>query len=166
VAQEILIAELIERGLYVACAESLTAGALGSAIAETPGASKTFLGGIVAYQNSVKQELLGVSASLLANQGAVDAEVAAQMAIGARNRFAKIAQVSTYSVIGISTTGVAGPGDSQGKSPGSVFIGLSSNAGDTVYSYDFVGSRNEIRTQTVEAALAALGEQLQFLSGY
>ena len=165
-AKEGLIAELQERGLFLACAESLTAGLLTSRITETPGASAVFLGGIVAYQNSVKQELLGVSGGLLANQGAVDAEVAAQMAIGVRSRFAKIAQLSTDLVIGLSTTGVAGPESSETKPPGTVFIGLSSTSGDSVYAYDFAGSRDEVREQTVQAALTVLREQLQLPSGY
>jgi nicotinamide-nucleotide amidase len=165
-AQEILIAKLRRLGLYVACAESLTAGLLGSRITETPGASDVFLGGVIAYRNLVKQELLGVSGGLMANQGAVDAEVAAQMAVGVRNRLAKISQLAPDVVIGISTTGVAGPEDSEGKPPGTVFIGLSSKAGDSVYAYDFAGSREEVRNQTVAAALEVLREQLQLPSGY
>jgi nicotinamide-nucleotide amidase len=166
VAQEILIAELKRLGLFVACAESLTGGLLGSRITETSGASDVFLGGVIAYQNSVKQELLGVSGGLMANQGAVDAEVAAQMAAGVRARFAKISQLDSDLVIGISTTGVAGPEQSEGKLPGTVFIGLSSKAGDSVYAYDFSGSRDDVRNQTVAAALEVLREQLQLPSGY
>jgi nicotinamide-nucleotide amidase len=165
VAEKELVVLLREAGLYLATAESLTAGLLGAEITRVPGASEIYLGGVLAYQNNVKQELLGVSPALMAQQGAVDAEVAAQMATGVRERFAKINQVILDDVIGLSTTGVAGPGQSEGKPPGRVFIGISSRAGDAVYSYDFQGDRHSIRQQSVSAAMDALGEQLQLISG-
>ncbi|HEY7854378.1 MAG TPA: nicotinamide-nucleotide amidohydrolase family protein [Aquiluna sp.] len=161
-----LVSALRAQGLFVATAESISAGLVAAEITNVAGSSEVFLGGVVAYQNSVKQELLGVSPQLMAQQGAVDAEVAAQMAAGVRQRFAKINQVESQQVIGISTTGVAGPGESEGKPQGTVFIGISSNAGDAVYAYDFSGSRDEVRKQTVDAALQSLWEQLQVLIGY
>lgn len=165
-AEESLILELRVAGLYVATAESLTGGKLGARLTDPPGASEVYLGGIIAYQNKVKQENLGVSPGLMEQQGAVDAEVSAQMATGVRERFAKINQLDLGHVIGISTTGVAGPEASEGKPAGTVFIALSSRAGDAVYAHQFSGSRSEVREQAVEAALIALREQLQLLGGY
>lgn len=165
-AEEPLTSDLRAAGFWLATAESITGGALGARLTENAGASESFLGGVVAYQNNVKQELLGVSGSLMAMQGAVDAEVAAQMANGVRARFAKINQLPLDKVIGVSTTGVAGPGEAEGKAAGTVFIGVSSSAGDTVYAHHFDGDREDIRKQTVRAALEGVREQFQLLSGY
>ena len=165
-AEQALTVQLQTAGYWLATAESLTGGLLGAQLTETPGASESYLGGVVAYQNNVKQELLGVSGSLMAQQGAVDAEVAAQMANGVRARFAKINQLPIEQVIGVSTTGVAGPDQSEGKSAGTVFIGVGSAAGDAVYAYEFSGDRDQIRGQSVAAALNCVREQLQLLSGY
>ena len=165
-ADQALTTQLQTAGYWLATAESLTGGLLGARLTETPGSSESYLGGVVAYQNNVKQELLGVSGSLMAQQGAVDAEVAAQMANGVRERFAKINQLSAERVIGVSTTGVAGPDQAEGKRPGTVFIGVSSAAGDAVYAHEFSGDRDQIRDQSVAAALNCVREQLQLLSGY
>lgn len=164
-AEKNLIALLEDSGLYLSTAESLTGGLLGSALTANEGASKVYLGGVIAYQNAVKQELVGVSSQLIQQQGAVDAEVAAQLAIGVRERFAKVNQLPSEAVIGISTTGVAGPGSAEGKAAGTVFIGLSGLGADVVYAHEFSGDRSQIREQTVAAALRALREQLQLSSG-
>ena len=165
-AEKSLILALSEAGLFIATAESLTAGMLAQQLTITPGSSDSFLGGIIAYQNSVKSELLGVSPALLENQGAVDAEVAAQMATGVRERFSKINQKPLNQVIGVSLTGVAGPGPAAGKPAGTVFIGVSSIAGESVYAHQFEGSRAEVRELSVSAAVAALWEQLEVIVGY
>lgn len=160
-----MIEQLRSRSLFLATAESLTGGMLGQEITTTPGASDVYLGGVVAYQNSIKEQLLGVSPSLIANQGAVDAEVVAQMAAGVRQRFSRASAKEIEQVIGIATTGVAGPSDSEGKPAGTVFVGISSTAGESVYAFIFSGDRDSIRVQTVAAALDALREQLQVISG-
>lgn len=165
-APQDLINELAQRGLFLASAESLTGGLLAVSLTQSAGASTVFLGGVVAYQNQVKQELLGVSPSLMQQQGAVDAEVAAQMAVGVRERFAKMNQISAEKVVGVSTTGIAGPGPAEGKAPGTVFIGLSFLGSDVVYSYEFNGDRASIREQSVTAALDAIGEQMLLRDGY
>lgn len=164
-AEANLIDLLRGQGLFLATAESLTGGMLGQEITSTAGSSDVYLGGVIAYQNAVKEQLLGVSASLMSNQGAVDAEVAAQMASGVRIKFARANGLDIESVIGIATTGVAGPGDSDGKPAGTVFIGVSSVGGESVYANEFEGDRRQIREQSVTAALAALREQLQVISG-
>lgn len=104
------------RGLTLSGAESLTAGALVSKIAEVPGASAMLLGGVIAYSSGVKKALLGVSADLLETRGAVDPDVAASMAVGVATRCG--------SDIGIATTGVAGPEPHEGKDVGTVYLGL------------------------------------------
>ncbi len=111
---EQVIALCREQELFIATAESLTGGLLASELISIPGASDVVLGSVVAYRNVIKQQLLGVSAQLIANQGTVDAEVCAQMAQGVREKFAKASALDVSSVIGVSTTGLAGPEDSPG----------------------------------------------------
>lgn len=165
-AEASVVQQLLQAGLFLATAESLTGGLLAKTITDETGASKVFLGAVVAYQNLVKQESLGVSGSLMSQQGAVDAEVAAQMAIGIRERFARINQLDPALVIGISTTGVAGPESSEGKRAGTVFIGISSSNGDCVFAHEFQGDRAAVRELSVMAALDSLREQLALIRGY
>ena len=108
------------RDLTLSTAESLTAGALASKIAEVPGASAVLLGGVISYSNQVKHGVLGVSAELLEDRGAVDPDVAAAMAVGAATRCG--------SDLAVSTTGVAGPEPHQGKDVGTVYLGLACTA--------------------------------------
>ena len=157
---EQVIALARKAGLSIATAESITGGALASTLIAVDGASAVVLGGIVAYQDRIKEQLLGVSPALIANQSAVDAEVAAQMAEGVRERLSKSAGKDPALVIGIATTGVAGPGSVLGRNPGEVFIAISSSQGVTVYSEHFEGSRNQIRMLTVDRALEILKEHL------
>ncbi|CAM3691267.1 CinA family protein [Micrococcus flavus] len=115
-AARAVVARGTELGLTVATAESLTAGMVAAALADVPGASAVLQGGVVAYQNHVKADLLGVDAQLLAARGAVDPEVARQMAAGARR--------ALRADVGVATTGVAGPEPHQGRSVGTVMLGL------------------------------------------
>jgi nicotinamide-nucleotide amidase len=153
-----LVAALEKAGLHLAIAESLTGGLLTSAFVSVPGASKVLLGGIVAYQTELKHQLLGVSRSLLQEQGAVDPEVVAQMAAGVRVKLAVKAGVAESKVIGLATTGVAGPEIQDGKPVGMVFIGISGPTGDFVYPIQLSGSRDVIREAAVVSAIEALGE--------
>ena len=164
---ERLIAALLRRDLKLAVAESLTGGLLAGAITEVSGASKVFLGSITAYQSVLKQQLLGVSGQLLENQGAVDPEVVAQMATGVRRKLSKSCGLEETKVIGIATTGVAGPDEQDGKPVGAVFIGISGveGAGEVVYAHSFEGTRSEIRQQTVTAAMEHLLEHFDNLGG-
>ncbi|MDY6055119.1 nicotinamide-nucleotide amidohydrolase family protein [Micrococcus sp.] len=107
-------------GITVATAESLTAGQVAAALADVPGASAVLQGGVVAYQNHVKQRVLGVDAERLRLHGAVDPEVAGQMAAGAR----RVCRAD----VGVATTGVAGPEPHQGRPVGTVWVGLSAPA--------------------------------------
>ncbi|MDQ0634650.1 nicotinamide-nucleotide amidase [Arthrobacter pascens] len=135
-------------GVTVGTAESLTAGMVSAVLADTAGASGMLQGGVVAYQNSVKSDVLGVSSELLAAVGSVDGDVAAAMAAGARNVL--------NSDIGVSTTGVAGPEEHDGKAVGTVFIGIATADGSASFEYGFTGNRAEIRGQACGAALERL----------
>jgi nicotinamide-nucleotide amidase len=153
-----LVKALHDAGLHLAIAESLTGGLLTSAFVDVPGASKVLLGGLIAYQTELKHELLGVSRALLQEQGAVDPEVVAQMAGGVRSKLAQKSGLDESQVVGLATTGVAGPDPQGGKGIGTVFIGISAPNGDYVYPLQIAGGRAEIRKGAVLAALAALGE--------
>lgn len=108
--------QLALRGLTIATAESCTGGHLADRITNAPGSSRYFNGGMVAYGNYIKRDLLGVPESSLGNAGAVSAEVAAAMAVGARRQLS--------SDIALSTTGIAGPGGGSDDKPvGLVYVG-------------------------------------------
>ncbi|UVJ40935.1 CinA family protein [Arthrobacter sp. CJ23] len=147
------VALAISRGLTVATAESLTAGLVAATLADTPGASGMLQGGVVAYQNSVKASVLGVSAELLDAAGSVDGDVAAAMADGARR--------ACGADVGVSTTGVAGPEPHDGKAVGTVFIGIATEQGSTSFGYSLAGERPAIREQACTAALERLLEALE-----
>ncbi|MBW8171711.1 nicotinamide-nucleotide amidohydrolase family protein [Ornithinimicrobium sp. Arc0846-15] len=156
VTGEDLVAALSERGHTIAVAESLTGGLLASAIVDVAGASQVFQAGIVAYQDELKADLLGVDRALLAQYGAVSEQVAEAMAIGARSR--------AGADWAIATTGVAGPEPSEGKPVGTVCLAvaqMSAQSGEEVTHSTVLhiqGSRSAIRSQSVTAALAlALG---------
>lgn len=143
-----IVAVLGRRRQTVAVAESLTGGLLGAAITTVPGASAVFRGGVIAYATDLKAALLGVPAALLAERGAVDPEVAGAMAAGVRERLG--------AAIGMATTGVAGPDPADGKPPGTVHIAVSAGGGAVVQTLALTGSRDEIRSGTVERSLRLL----------
>lgn len=145
-----LVAALRSRGLTVAVAESLTGGQLVAALIDVPGASATVLGGVVAYNTALKHSLLGVSAELLAEHGPVHPEVARQMAAGVRTALAVGGKPAD---VGLSTTGVAGPEPQGGQPVGTVYLGVA--LGDRVHSVALTlsGSRSQIRSATVTAAV-------------
>jgi nicotinamide-nucleotide amidase len=140
-----IVGLLTRRRQTVAVAESLTGGLLGAAITTVPGASSVFRGGVIAYATDVKAALLGVSAALLAERGAVDPDVAGAMAAGVRERLG--------AAIGAATTGVAGPDAADGKPPGTVHIAVSTAGGTVVQTLALSGGRDEIRRDTVERSL-------------
>jgi nicotinamide-nucleotide amidase len=144
---------LIRRGQTVAVAESLTGGLLAATLVEVPGVSKTFRGGLVVYATDLKVTLAGVDPDLLARQGPVDPEVAAQLARGAA--------VTCGADWGLGTTGVAGPDPQDGVTVGTVFVGV---AGPGRYrevrELQLDGDRATIRAQAVSAALLLLAEGL------
>jgi nicotinamide-nucleotide amidase len=141
-----------ERGFTIATAESLTGGRLAAALTAVPGASEVYVGGVVAYSPALKEELLGVPSSVVATHGVVSAECARAMAAGARAR--------TGATYGVSTTGVAGPDPSEGKRPGTVFVGVDGPGGASAVALDLVGDRATIQDRTCAEALAALLDRL------
>ena len=149
-----------ERGLKITVIESLTGGLLADRFVSVSGASDVFLGGVIAYQNELKSYFATVSPSLIESQTAVDAEVSSQMAAGIRSRISNVMDITPEKVIAISTTGVAGPEPVGDNEVGSCFIGISLFAGESVYSYQFQGNRQQIRDQACNSAIEAVWEQL------
>lgn len=146
---------LRERGMTLAVAESLTGGALSAALVDIPGASDVLNGAVVAYATPIKSSVLGVDPLLLATHGAVDPEVARQMAAGAR---AALAVDGRAADVGVATTGVAGPTPQDGKPVGTVHIGVSVAERTISRAVLFDGDRSAIRAAAVLAALALVFE--------
>lgn len=152
--EEQVVSLLAQQGFHVCCAESCTGGLLSATIINVSGASDVLNEGYVTYSNEAKHRLLGVSDETLQTLGAVSPETAAQMAVGA----AKAANAW----VGLSTTGIAGPGGGTPEKPvGLVYVGLS--FGDAVYVAEchFKGERASVRQQTVKHVLALLLQRLQ-----
>jgi nicotinamide-nucleotide amidase len=147
-----LIRDLTARGLTIASAESLTGGLLAAALVDVPGASLVFNGGVVAYATPLKGTILGVDEDLLAERGAVDAEVARQMA----DRVRRVCAVDGRPAdLGVATTGVAGPDPQDGRAPGTVFIGVAMGDQVDVIALELSGGRAAIRSAAVGAAIDA-----------
>lgn len=151
-AAEDLVARLTTAGQTVAVAESLTGGLVAAALTGVPGASVVVRGGVVAYATELKAEVLGVEAVLLAQRGAVDADVAGQMASGVRSLMG-----ATY---GLATTGVAGPDEADGKPVGTVYVAVVGPDSSRVKGLSLSGDRGQVRALSVLAALALLAEEL------
>jgi competence/damage-inducible protein CinA-like protein len=144
---------LLRRGLTIATAESCTAGLLAGRLTERPGSSAYVLGGFVAYANSAKQQQLGIPAGLIESGGAVSAEVAEAMAVGARARLG--------ADIGVGVTGVAGPdGGSAAKPVGLVHLCVVGVDRTLARRVMLPGPRAEVRRRAVVTALHLLRELL------
>lgn len=145
-----LLAEYGLSGRMVAAAESCTGGLIAGAITDIPGSSKVFDRGFVTYTNVAKSEMLGVPPSLILAHGAVSAEVAAAMAVGALTK--------SKADVTVAVTGVAGPdGGTEAKPVGRVYIATAVRRGPAkAREYTFAGDRQEVRMQTVECALERL----------
>jgi nicotinamide-nucleotide amidase len=161
-----LLAELESRNFKLAIAESLTGGLLSSSFVSVEGASRVFLGSVVAYQNSVKQSLLDVPQDVLDSKGAVSAEVAIAMASGVRELFARQTDVAAKNIVALSTTGMASPAlaDTNGQSQphGLVFVAvLFADQPVRCLELNLSGSRNEIRQQSAETAATLLQALIQ-----
>ncbi len=150
---EVVVAELKRRGLTLAVAESCTGGGLGNLVTSVPGSSEVFLGGVIAYANSLKTGLLGVKEETLKRHGAVSERTAAEMAAGVR----KLCQAA----IGLSVTGVAGPGGDNAKKPvGLVYMHLSAVDAERGQRQIFSGSRETIKSRSEYYALNLVREYL------
>ena len=134
------------RGLRIAVAESCTGGLLGARLTAIAGSSAVVLGGVIAYANEVKQQLLGVATATLEQHGAVSENVAVEMAAGVR--------AATGAEIGISITGVAGPGGGTSEKPvGLVWIAVNVSGQVRTHGSRFIGDRAEIRFRATQASL-------------
>jgi nicotinamide-nucleotide amidase len=158
-----LIESLRQSGLKLAVAESLTGGQIASTIVDVPGASDVFLGGVVAYATAAKTGMLGLSPALLETRGAVDAAVATEMARGCAERFANSCGVAKDIVLGVSSTGVAGPASQDGKPAGTVFLAVCLGENIQVNEFLFDGGRAEVRNQATAEALKLAGSLLSQL---
>ncbi len=132
---------LLKNNITIATAESCTGGLISEMLTDIPGISRVFMGGAVTYSNEAKMEYLGVKEQTLQAHGAVSRETAAEMAEGIRKRL--------KTDIGISVTGIAGPGGGTTEKPvGLVYIGLSGDSGTITKELRLSGNRKKIRTIT------------------
>ena len=146
---EIVATGFADRGLTVATAESCTGGLLAARLTERPGSSAWVLGGVTAYANSAKQELLGVPAAVLSEHGAVSPEVAVALAEGARTRFG--------ADVAVGITGVAGPGGGTADKPvGTVHLCVAGPDGQELRALRFPGTRTAVRERSVTMAMHLL----------
>lgn len=152
---EILLGELLRsRGLKLAVAESCTGGLVAHHITNVPGSSEYFLGGIIAYAYEAKVALLDVSWDTLHRFGAVSRETVLEMARGARARLA--------ADIGLSVSGIAGPGGGMPEKPvGLTWIGLSASGFEDAWSYRWTGDRLQIKEQAASQAMRLLVDYLK-----
>jgi nicotinamide-nucleotide amidase len=146
IAQSV-VKKLTKKKATLSVAESITGGGLASAITEVSGSSKVFVGGVIAYEDSIKISELKVDAKTLKKFTAVSEEVAKEMAVGALKKFK-----TDYA---IATTGVAGPGKAYGQKAGTVWIAIASKKEVFAIALSLSGSRDLIRHATIESALAS-----------
>ena len=141
----------IRKSLSVA--ESITGGGLASALTDIPGASKVFIGGVIAYSDQVKINELSISKADLLKYGAVSEEIALAMAQGCLKKFK-----TDYA---LATTGVAGPGSDNGVKAGTAWIGVAGKGESFAIALFLSGTREIIRHATITSALAALERTLK-----
>lgn len=150
---DVVLADLRTRQWTIAVAESCTGGMLGMRLTAIPGSSDVVLGGVIAYDNRLKRELLGVNADDLAAHGAVSEPVVRAMAKGVR--------ALTGADVGIGITGIAGPGGATPDKPvGMVWLSVETPLGAHAVTARLVGDRGEIRQRAAQGALNLLRRQL------
>ena len=149
-----VLAQLDHRDETLATAESLTGGMVAQLLTDVPGASTSYLGGVIPYATRLKATLAGVDAATLAELGPVAERTAAEMARGVAQR--------CDADWGVSTTGVAGPDAQDGHPVGQVFVAVSHHANNVlqVKELSLQGDRAAIRQQAAVAALALLADAL------
>ena len=147
---------LMARSYTISTAESCTGGLLSHVLTGISGSSAYFMGGVVAYSNAVKVEVLGVREKTLQAYGAVSEQTACEMAEGIRTRF--------NTDISLSTTGIAGPtGGTPEKPVGLVWIGISTPGGTHAFKCHFPGNRLDVIRSTVVEVLSRTIEELNAL---
>ena len=153
---ESLVNKLREKGLTLSCAESCTGGLIAKSITDVSGCSDVFYGGVVSYDNKVKMGVINVSESTLSQHGAVSSQTACEMASGVRK--------ACFTDVGISTTGIAGPGGAvPGKPVGTVYIGIDINGSVESLRLD-LGSENSRETIRINATKKLLSLLLDKIS--
>lgn len=153
-----VIDALRQADVSIAIAESLTAGLVCARLADVPGASDVLRGGVVAYATDLKHELLGVAADTLSRHGVVHPQVAAEMSRSVR--------VLLGADIGAATTGVAGPGPTDGHPAGTVFVAATARRGiqshrTEIRALRLPGTRGQVRAASVDAVFALILELVQ-----
>ena len=147
--EEVVGRHLRDRGLTIALAESCTAGLIAHRLTQVAGSSAYVDRGVVCYSNRAKTELLGVSEPLLKKNGAVSEQVATAMAQGIRTR--------SKADVGLSVTGIAGPGGGTKDKPvGLVYVGLAAATGTSTKAFRFHGERETIKLRSSQGALDVL----------
>ncbi len=145
---------LTKKDRTISVAESCTGGLIANRLTSVPGSSNYFMAGFVTYSNETKIELLNVDKKVIEERGAVSPEVARQMAEGVRK--------NRSTDIGLSSTGIAGPGGGSKEKPiGTVHLGLSTEEKTETRSFHFSGDRNGVKEQTSEKALRWIIELLE-----
>ncbi|WP_347490907.1 CinA family protein [Desulfoscipio sp. XC116] len=152
--KELVGALLVDRGLTVSLAESCTGGQVMKHLSDIPGSSRYLAGGVVAYCNELKIQLLGVPRSIIDRHGAVSEQTARSMAEGVK----KVAGTS----LGLGITGIAGPdGGTDEKPVGLVYIAVAGGNKTVCQRYLFTGRRSEVRSSATDAALHMLWQFAQ-----
>src|SRR3990172_43635 len=155
---ETIVGQLLTQyKLTLAVAESCTGGLVGHRLTNVPGSSTYFLGGVVAYAYDAKEDLLGVSHNTLYDHGAVSEETAREMARGVRRALG--------ADIGVSVTGIAGPGGGMPDKPvGLTWVALSTREGEHAKRFVWDGDRITNKEKSAEAALEVVREYLEGLA--
>jgi nicotinamide-nucleotide amidase len=136
--EELVLSLARARGVTLATAESCTGGLVGARLTSVPGASDSYLGGVVAYADAVKEAQLGLSTDLLRRHGAVSAEAAEAMAVGVRT--------ALRADVGAAVTGVAGPGGGTPEKPvGLVFVHVAADGDSEAARLELPGDRERVR---------------------
>ena len=144
--EEVLITKLKKKNMTISCAESCTGGLIGHRLTQVPGGSEVFNGGMITYSNESKINQLGITFKNIEDFGAVSEEVALEMAENIKNKFG--------TSIGVSTTGIAGPGGgSKSKPVGLVYVGYCDNKSLKVKRFNFSSSRESNKIRTSQAVL-------------
>lgn len=158
--QEKVGALLRQHSKKLTLAESCTGGLIGHLMTEVPGSSEYYLGSVIAYAYEAKERLLGVKHETLIQYGAVSREIALEMARGARQALAPDFPPDT--IIGVSVTGIAGPGGATPTKPvGLVWIGLSTSEGDYAWYFLWKGNRSLNKIHSAHQALRLLQAYLE-----
>jgi len=145
---------LLDKGWFLATAESCTGGLIAASCTDLAGSSQWFERGFVTYSNAAKCELLGIDAALINAHGAVSEAVVRAMAFGALSR--------SHAQVAIAVTGVAGPGGGSADKPvGTVWLAWATPMGITSELQHFVGDRTTVRHATVQHALTRLTKLIQ-----